>query len=119
MIFSNTEIYHGLFILVVLILSALPLHKAVKIFKGKTTFLKTLFIMTISGLVISTIDLFVAFYSGLIAFVFLIWIYKKSFKLKWHKAIMVWALHLAFVLMSAIVLEYLIKAISGISVFIS
>lgn len=104
-------------IVAVFVLSAFPLHKAVKVFKGRTKFHKTLFVVAISSVVISLVNFIFAVWAGSIAFVFLIWIYRKAFRLKWYKAVMVWALHLAFIIMSSILIELAINAVSGISVF--
>jgi len=103
----------------IFILSASPLNRAVKIMKGKTTFWKTLFVMIVSGLVIGVLASLLPFWSGLIAFIVLVWIYKKAFKLKWYSAVGVWILHLVFVIISAIVLSFILKALTDINLFFS
>jgi hypothetical protein len=97
-------------IVALFVLSALPLHKSVKFFKGKTNFPKTLLITFISGLIISAISLLIKFYLGAIIFIVLIGIYKKAFNLKWTKAIMVCALQFILITISSII----IALISGL-----
>lgn len=99
----------------VFVLSALPLHRAVKIMKGKTDFFKTLIVTFAAGVFIGTITGFFQVIGGLISFVLLIWIYHFSFKLKWHKAVMVWVLHLLFVVFSSIILDLILDAFTGLS----
>ncbi|MBU0467329.1 MAG: hypothetical protein KJ600_04060 [Nanoarchaeota archaeon] len=101
----------------IFVISAFPLHKAVKIFKGRAKFHKTLFVVITSSIVISLINAVFTGWAGASAFIFLIWIYRKAFRLKWYKAIMVWALHLAFIIASSIIIELILNTVSGISVF--
>jgi len=115
---SNPILISAIITLVIFIVSAFPLHKAVKIFKGKTKFHKTLFVVIISGIVILLINSIFTVWAGIIAFIFLIWIYRKAFKLKWHKALMVWALHLAFVIMSSIIIELILDTFTKTSIYL-
>jgi hypothetical protein len=103
--------------LVLFVLSALPLHKAVRIMKGKTKFPKTMFIVIISGIVISLINSIISVWGGFVAFILLLWIYHKSFKLKWWKAFMVWTLHLAFVIVGSIIISMLFSLFTKVSAF--
>lgn len=117
MAISSDLLISGLIIITIFILSALPLHKAVKIFKGKTKFRKTVFVVIASGIIISIINSLFQILGSLVMFIFLIWIYRKAFKLKWHKAVMVWALHLAFVIMSSIIIELILNTFTKISIY--
>jgi len=119
MIISQELLVSGLVLLVIFVISAFPLHRAVRIFKPKTKFHKTLFVVIFSGVVISLINSFFSVWAGFIAFVFLIWIYRKAFKLKWYNSVVVWFLQLVFVVVSSIIFSFLMKAISGFSVFFS
>ncbi|MBU0466155.1 MAG: hypothetical protein KKD94_06315 [Nanoarchaeota archaeon] len=115
---ENSQIIQVLIILGLFILSTLPLHKAVKILKGKTKFYKTVFIVIISGTLISLINTVFSVWAGLIAFIFLIWIYRKAFKLKWHKAVVVWALHLAFIIMSSVIIKLVLDTFTKVSLYL-
>jgi len=94
-----------LLIMGIFILSVLPLHRAIKIMKGKTSFPKTLFIVLIAGTIISFVNSLFSILGSIVAFILLIWIYHKSFRLKWWKAFMVWFLHLVFVAVGGIILS--------------
>ena len=91
-------------ILVVLIISALPLHIAVKLLGGKTYLIKTILVMFISSVIIVLIALILPF-GGIIAFIVLIWMYREMFRLKWHKALFAWILQLLFVAILFIILS--------------
>ncbi len=95
----TTAVLIAFFILVVIFLiSALPLYFAVKLLNGKTTLFKTAVITFISGIIVSVVNFFFKTWGALIAFVLLIWIYHDVFRLKWHKAFLVWILQLAFII---------------------
>lgn len=103
----------------VFILSALPLHRAVRIVKGKTRFPKTLAVMVVAGLIVGVIGTLFEIWGGLLAFVVLIWIYHTTFRLPWYKAILVWALHLVFVVVSSLVIDLLLRVFTGLSFLLS
>jgi hypothetical protein len=104
--------------IVLFVLSVFPLQKAVKIVKGKTNFVKTFLIVFVSGIAISFVNSLIQNWAGIIVFAFLLWFYKKAFKLnKWYKAFFVWFLHLAFIVISFIITEILFNALLKISVF--
>jgi hypothetical protein len=111
----NYDWISGLITLVIFVISALPLHRAVRWMKGKTTFLKTLGVMIIAGIVVGILTSILPFWSGLIAFVVLIWIYQKAFRLKWYRAFGVWLLHLIFVIVSSIILGLILEALTGLN----
>jgi len=104
-------------ILVLFIFSAMPLHRAIKFFKGKTKFSKTLLITFISGIVISLISSYIQIYLGIITSIALIWIYKKAYKLKWFKAFLVWLLQIIFITISSIITGILLNLLLDISLF--
>ena len=74
------------------IVSALPLHFAVKFFGGKTNVIKTLVVMLFGSFLVSLVRGTLGIFGGLAAFVVLIWLYRISFHLGWAKAILVWLL---------------------------
>jgi hypothetical protein len=76
----------------IFLLSALPLHILVKILGGKTNLFKTAFVSLIAGVIVALIKDAFSTFGGLFAFVFLIWIYREAFRLKWLKAFLVWLL---------------------------
>ncbi|MCA9485305.1 MAG: hypothetical protein KC506_00500 [Nanoarchaeota archaeon] len=100
---------------IIFVLSALPLNRAVKIVKGHSTYPKTFFIMIISGLVLSVINFFLPNWGGLIGFIALIAIYKRYFDLKWHGALILWAVHLIITIISSLVLDFLISTFTLIT----
>ena len=114
----NTELLTSTIVFFALmILSAMPLHRAVKFLKGKTKFIKTVYVVLISGIVASAINYFFSVWAGLISLVFLIWIYRKAFALKWHKAFLVWVLQIALILASSIIVNLLLKAFFKMSLY--
>jgi len=104
--------------LIFFILSAMPLHRALKFFKKKTKFRKVILVTFISGLIISIISSIWKYYIGLISFIVLIYIYKKAFKLKWYKAFLVWLLQLIIIVISSLITELIINFIWKISLFV-
>lgn len=91
------EFLISIFILfLIIVVSALPLHIAVKIMRGKTHLLKTIVVMFITSLIITVISTLVPF-GAILAFIILIWLYRELFKLKWYKAFIVWFLQLVFI----------------------
>ncbi|MBR9690943.1 hypothetical protein GOV08_04635 [Candidatus Woesearchaeota archaeon] len=79
-----------LIFLLAMIISALPLYFAVKLFGGKATILKVLFVNLIAGIVIGSIKLAIGLFGGLLAFIVLLLIYKYMFGLGFLRAFFVW-----------------------------
>ncbi len=96
--------------LIVFLLSALPLHLAVKFLGGKTNIFKTAIFSFIAGIVVAVIEYRFRF-AGIIAFILMIWIYREAFKLKWWKAILAWLLQFVFVA----ILYFLAALLLGLS----
>jgi hypothetical protein len=96
------------------IIASLPLHFAVKVLGGRTSLFKTMFTITITGLVITAINYKFQTWGGIIALIFSLWIYKEIFELGWIKAFFAWILQFIFV----IVLVFIISAIIGVSLII-
>lgn len=117
MVILDTNAIKIIIILVTFILSAMPLHRAVKFLKGKTNFPKTLLITLVSGLIISILSSLIKIYIGIISSIVLIWIYKKSFKLKWTKAFIVWIIQIILIIISSIIFGLLISIILKLPFF--
>ncbi|MBD3164249.1 hypothetical protein GF323_03550 [Candidatus Woesearchaeota archaeon] len=100
----------------VFIISAVPLHLAVRLLKGKTYLLKTAFITFLAGLIIGAIQYTFETFGGLLAFIVLIWIYHESFRLKWWKAFLAWILQFVFVAVFYFIAALLLAALAGISI---
>ncbi|MBS3088810.1 hypothetical protein J4402_03440 [Candidatus Pacearchaeota archaeon] len=111
------QIFRVIVVLVIFVFSALPLHRAVRIFKPKTTYWKTFLVVLISGFFVSLINSFFTFWGGFVAFVFLIFVYSKAFGLKKRKAFLVWVLQLVFVVVSSLIFELAVRLISDFSFF--
>lgn len=97
----------ALIIILIFIISSLPLYFAVKILRGKTSFLKAILITLITGIIVSAIEFTFKIWGGLIAFLILIFIYREAFRLKWWKAIFVWILQLIFIVLLYLILSFL------------
>ncbi|MFP4656547.1 MAG: hypothetical protein ACLFNK_03125 [Candidatus Woesearchaeota archaeon] len=78
-------------IIVFFVVSALPLYLAVKLLGGKTSILRTILVMIISGFLVSLSHSLGGVFGGLIAFIVVLWLYRVSFELGWIRALVVWA----------------------------
>lgn len=85
-----------LVLFLIIIISALPLHIAVKLMNGRTHLLKTILVMFITSLIITIISTLIPF-GAILAFIILIWLYREIFRLKWYKAFIVWLLQIIFI----------------------
>lgn len=94
--------------IIVFLLSGVPLYFSVKILGGKTTLIKTAFIVLVSGILLTLINIFFI-WGGIIGFIVLIWIYHAAFQLKWWKALLAWLLQ--FVVLA--VFYFLLALIAG------
>lgn len=92
----------GLMILL-FIISALPLHFAVKLLGGKSSILKAFIITLISGFVVSIPKLVFDSWGGIIGMFLLIWIYREVFRLKWLKAFLAWILQMIFIFVFSLI----------------
>jgi hypothetical protein len=113
-IITTAAIIAFIILIIIFLISALPLYFAVKLLNGKTTLFKTAVVTLISGIVVSIIKLIFETWGALIAFVILIWVYHEIFRLKWHKAVLVWLIHLAFIVIFNFLFG-LIATVSGIA----
>jgi hypothetical protein len=95
------------------IISSLPLYFSAKLMGSKTSFVKTLFVAFITGIIISAIQIKFKVFGSIIAFFILIWIYHEVFRLKWLKAFFAWALQFIFVAMFYLIAYFFGFAVSG------
>jgi len=79
-----------LIIFFVFLISALPLHLAVKFLGGRTTIIKTAFINILAAILVLVITSFFNVWGSIISFIAVAILYRESFKLKWWKAFLVW-----------------------------
>lgn len=82
--------------LLIIVLSSLPLYFSVKLLGGRTSILKTFFVMLIVGVLTIFIQATFSYYGTIIAWFLLIWIFREMFRLKWIKAIIAWVLWVIF-----------------------
>lgn len=86
-----------LWVIIVIVVSALPLYLAVTFLGGRTSILKTFLVMIITALVVSMVSATIPF-GGIIAFILLIWIYKEMFQMGWLRAFLAWILQIVFII---------------------
>jgi len=90
--------------LLIITISALPLHLAVSFLGGRSSIFKAFLVMIVTGIVIVVITPFFSF-GRIIAFILLIWIYREMFRLKWYKAFFAWILQMIFIFLIGFVLS--------------
>lgn len=78
-------------------LSAIPLHIAVNLLEGKSTWFKAIFVNFLVALASFFIGLKIDKFSGLISFLFLLLIYKIMFRMGWFRSFIVWLLQLGII----------------------
>lgn len=100
---------------VLFMLSSLPLHFSVKLLGGKTSILKTMLVVFVSGIIVTAIQNYVQLIGGLIAFLVLIWIYHEIFRLKWFKAFAAWLLQFVFIVIIYLLAAIFLVSLIGIS----
>jgi len=100
-------------IVLVFVVSAIPLHLAVRMLHGNTTFLKTVFVSLLVGVAAVGVRQFFQIWAGFIAFVLMLWIYHALFDLSWPRAFFAWILQAVIV----VALVFAIVALFGITLF--
>ena len=108
----------GLFItmlvlLIVLVISALPLHFAVKILGGKSTIIKVIVVNVLVSIIIGITNSYFGLIAGFVFFLILIVIYKLLFKMGFIRVILAWLLQSVIAL-----LLIFIAGIFGISLIL-
>ena len=99
----ETLIITLLILIAIIIISALPLHLAVKLLGGRTNIIKS-FLITFATAILSAVVIAIFPWGGIIAFFLLIWIYHEIFRLKWYKAILAWILQIVFIILITFIL---------------
>ncbi|MFW5704659.1 MAG: hypothetical protein ACOCXG_02345 [Nanoarchaeota archaeon] len=97
----------ALVLLLVIIISALPLHLAAKSLGGKSTILKSFLIMIIVGIISILLNLVLPAFGTILTWIILIVIFKEAYHIGWLKSIFVWLLWIVFVIILAILLSLL------------
>ena len=105
----NSILWTVLITLLIIIISALPLHLAVVFLGGRSSILKAFLVMLVVG-VLSAVIVAIFPFGVLIAWIFMIWIFHEMFRLKWIKAVIAWVLWLVFIFLMTFIL-----ALFGIS----
>ncbi len=98
-----------LILILIFIVTTLPLHLAVNMFGGRTTFLKTFLVILVSSIIVAFITSLFPL-GGLIAFIVLIWIYSEMFHIGMLRAFFIWIMQFIIVIIFAFIL-----ALAGIS----
>lgn len=101
-----------IFILIVIIISALPLYFAVDLLGGRVSIGKAFIVMVIVAILYSIITFFMPHYGAIVAFIVLIWVYREMFRLKWLKALLAWLIQMVFI----IILTWILSLV-GLGVF--
>ena len=98
------DLFYPIFLLITLILSTIPLHFAVNVLRGKTTFLKTLYVLVFVAIITSIISYFIPF-GSVVGFIVLLFIYHELFRISWLKAVFVWLFQLLFIFIIGLIFE--------------
>lgn len=93
-----------LLLALIFVISSLPLYFAAKFLGGKTTIIKVILVNLLVAVITYIIDYLFETWSGLIAFVLMIWIYKDLFRIGWIKAVLVWLLQFVMALLLVLIL---------------
>ena len=94
-----------LIIFLTFVIGAIPLHFAAKAFSAETTFLKSMIVNVLAGLIASVVAAFVPFFAEIIAFIAFLFVYKFAFRIGWIRSLAVWALQIVItVLLTLLVL---------------
>lgn len=101
-----------LIVFLLIVISSLPLYLAANLFGGKTTILKTFFVMILVSILTIFAQAIFRIYGTIIAFVLVLIVFKELFHLSLGKAILVWIFWLIF-----IVLFTYLFSILGLSFF--
>ncbi len=82
-----------------LVISALPLHFAVMVMRGRTNLLKSTLVMVACAIIVVLLIALIPFGGGLLSLPILIFIYIKVFYLSWYRAILVWIIQMVFIML--------------------
>lgn len=98
-------IYTLIIFLVIFLITTLPLYFSVKLMGGRTTLIKTFFVMLLGAVINLVVYAFLPF-ATIISFILLIWLYREFFRLKWLKAFLVWIIQLVLIALFGFILAF-------------
>jgi hypothetical protein len=106
-----------LVLLIVVIITALPLHFGVAFLGGDSTLLKA-FIMTLATQILTIFISYrirspnaIRFTIGVLGILFLVWLYREVFRLKWIKAFLLWFVYIIFAFIFQLLLLFILALI--------
>lgn len=88
--------------LAAVVVAAVPLHIAVRLFGGRTTILKSIGVNLVAGLISAVLALLLDAYAGLVTLLLTIAVYKVFFSIGWLRALFTWLL--SFVVAAALIM---------------
>jgi hypothetical protein len=90
--------------LVVIVVSALPLHLAVGMLGGRSSILRAFIVMIVTAVGTIIVNFFLPVWGIFVSWFLLIWVFRESFRLKWFKAILAWILWIVFIFLFSLLL---------------
>jgi hypothetical protein len=100
-------------LLIIVIIVALPLHFSVGLLGGKSSLLKAFFMTIIAQVLAAFISYRITsfnpfrFLIGVLGIIFLVWLFREVFRLRWHKAVLLWIVYMVV----SVILIWLFKII--------
>ncbi|MCA9460192.1 MAG: hypothetical protein KC589_08745 [Nanoarchaeota archaeon] len=104
-------------ILLVVIISALPLHLAVSVLGGRSNVFKAFMVMILVAISTIIIQFFLPIWGVFISWLVLIWIFHEVFRLKWFKAVIAWILWMIFIFVFIFIFSLLGLSFFAFSLF--
>src|SRR3989338_8230018 len=86
-----------IYLIISFVISAIPLHIAVSLLDGKSTWFKAMFVNFLLAIASFLIGLKINKFSGLISFLLLLLIYKIMFRMGWFRSFIAWLLQLGII----------------------
>ncbi|MBI4453536.1 hypothetical protein HY636_02735 [Candidatus Woesearchaeota archaeon] len=86
-----------IYLIISFVISAIPLHIAVSLLEGKSTWFKAIFVNFLVAIASFLIELKINKFSGLISFLLLLLIYKIMFRMGWFRSFVAWLLQLGII----------------------
>jgi hypothetical protein len=90
--------------LLLLILTAIPLHIAVKLLGGNSSIVKAMLVNIITGILTTTFRTQYGYLGIVLGFLFTLWIYREVFRLIWIKSFLVFIVQAFIILLGALFL---------------
>ena len=95
------------YLLISFVLSAIPLHIAIKLLEGKSSLVKAIIANIAVALLSFLIGIKLANYAGLLSFVVLLFVYKIMFRIGWFRAAIAWLLQLGIIAIFWVIVYWL------------